>query len=334
MKALLLRQHGGLENLEVVTDKPIPQAIEGHVVIRVRASSFNYHDVFTMRGMPGIKVPLPVIIGLDMAGEIAEIGPGVAGWKAGDRVLVNPVDKKKGLMGEMLDGGMAEYCRVASDQLVAMPDGVSFEQAASLPVAYGTAHRMLITHNTVKKGDRVIVLGASGGVGTGCVLLAKMLGAEVIACASSEGKLQALKDMGADEVVDYTKTDWSKWAVEKYGKPQRRSYEGGVDVVVNFTGGDTWVPSLRCLKRGGKLLVCGATAGYDPKEDLRYIWSFELRIIGSNSFYDEDLKGLMDLISAGRMKPVIDKVLPLDQAREGLRLIEDRKVIGKVVVTP
>jgi alcohol dehydrogenase len=277
---------------------------------------------------------LPVVIGLDMAGEITEVGSGVTGWKVGDRVLVNPVNKKKGLMGEMLDGGMAEYCLVASDQLVAMPAGVSFEQAASLPVAYGTAHRMLITHKTIEKGERVIVLGASGGVGTGCVILAKLLGADVIACASSDEKLARLKQMGADEVIDYTKTDWSKWAVEKYGKPQRRSYEGGVDVVINFTGGDTWHPSLRCLKRGGKLLVCGATAGYDPKEDLRYVWSFELKIIGSNSFYDEDLKGLMELIQQGKMKPVIDKVLPLEQAREGLRLIQDREVIGKVVVTP
>jgi NADPH:quinone reductase-like Zn-dependent oxidoreductase len=334
MRALVLRTHGGLENLDIVGDYPVPQVAEGHVVIRVRASSFNYHDVFTVRGMPGIKVPMPVIIGLDMAGEIAEVGPGVTGWKAGDRVLVNPVNKKKGLMGEMLDGGMAEYCLVAADQLVAMPAGVSFEEAASLPVAYGTAHRMLITHKTIEKGERVIVLGASGGVGTGCVILAKLLGAHVIACASSDEKLRRLKEMGADEAVDYTKTDWSKWAVEKYGKPQRRSYEGGVDVVINFTGGDTWHPSLRCLKRGGKLLVCGATAGYDPKEDLRYVWSFELKIIGSNSFYDEDLKGLMDLIQQGEMKPVIDKVLPLEQAREGLRLIQDREVIGKVVVTP
>src|SRR6202044_2146455 len=295
MRALLLRKHGGLDNLEVVSDYPMPQAAEGYVVIRVRAASFNYHDVFTVRGMPGIKVPLPVIIGLDMAGEIAEAGPGVSGWKAGDRVLVNPVNKKKGLMGEMLDGGMAEYCAVAVDQLVAMPAGVSFEDAASLPVAYGTAHRMLITHKTVKPGDRVLVLGASGGVGTGCVILAKLLGAEVIACASSEEKMARLKELGADETVDYTKVDFSKWAVEKYGKPQRRSYEGGVDVVINFTGGDTWLPSLRCIKRGGKLLVCGATAGHDPKEDLRYVWSFEINIQGSNSFYDEDLKGLMAL---------------------------------------
>ena len=334
MKALLLRQHGGLENLTVVTDYPKPAVTDGHAVLRVRASSFNYHDVFTVKGMPGIKVPLPVIIGLDLAGEIDEIGAGVQGWKKGDRVLVNPVNKKKGLMGEMLDGGMAEYCLVAADQLIKMPDRVSFEDAASLPVAYGTAHRMLITHNTVKAGDKVIVLGASGGVGTGCVILCKQLGAHVIACASSDEKLAALKAMGADECLDYTKVDWSKWAVEKYGKPQRRTYEGGVDAVINFTGGDTWIPSLRCLKRGGKVLVCGATAGFDPKEDLRYIWSFELQIIGSNSFYDENLKALMDMIQAGTLKPVIDKVVPLEGAAEGLRLIQDRKVIGKVVVTP
>src|ERR1700735_451336 len=227
MKGLILRKHGGLDDLDVVADYPTPKAGEGEVVIRVRAASFNYHDVFTMRGMPGIKVPLPVIIGLDMAGEIAEVGAGVERWKAGDRVLVNPVNKKKGLMGEMLDGGMAEYCAVAADQLVAMPAGASFEDAASLPVAYGTAHRMLITHGTVKAGEKVLVLGASGGVGTGCMLLAKMLGAEVIACASSDEKLARLKAMGADEVVDYTKTDWSRWAVEQYGTPQRRSYDGG-----------------------------------------------------------------------------------------------------------
>ena len=334
MKALLLRKHGGLEELQVVSDHPVPAAVEGHVVIRVGASSFNYHDVFTVRGMPGIKVPLPVVIGLDMAGEITEVGAGVTGWAVGDRVRVNPLNKKKGLMGEMLDGGMAEYCLVAADQLVAMPAGVSFEEAAALPVAYGTAHRMLITHNTVKKGDRVLILGASGGVGTGCVILALHLGAEVIACTSSQEKVEKLKELGADEVINIKDVDFSKWAVEKYGKPQRRSYEGGVDVVVNFTGGDTWHPSLRCLKRGGKLLVCGATAGYDPKEDLRYVWSFELNIIGSNSFYDDDLQALMKLIAEGKMRPVIDKVLPLEEAREGLRLIQDREVIGKVVVAP
>jgi alcohol dehydrogenase len=335
MKAVVLEQHGGLDELKLVEDFPDPRPVESHVVIRVKATSFNYHDVFTVRGMPGIKVPLPMIIGLDMAGEILEIGPGVdAQWRKGDRVLVNPLNRQKGLMGEMMHGGLAEKCLVAEHQLIRMPGSVTFEDAASLPVAYGTAHRMIVTHDTIKRGDKVLILGASGGVGTGSVLLAKVRGAEVIACASSADKLERLKKLGADHVINYKETDFSKWAIEKYGKPQRRTYEGGVDVVINFTGGDTWAPTLRCVKRGGKILVCGATAGYDPKEDLRYIWSFELQVIGSNSFYDENLKALLDMIQKGEIKPVIEEVLPLERAVEGLRLIESREVFGKVVVTP
>jgi NADPH:quinone reductase-like Zn-dependent oxidoreductase len=334
MKALVLSQHGDLDQLKVVNDYPRPEATPGHVVIRVGASSFNYHDVFTVKGMPGIKVPMPVIIGLDMAGEVVELGEGVEGWKAGDRVLVNPLKPGVGLMGEMLDGGMAEYCLVSAKQLIRMPKDVSYVDAASLPVAYGTAHRMMVTHNTVKKGDKVLVLGASGGVGTGCVMLAKQMGCEVIACAGSDDKMDRLKELGADHVVNYRTTDFSKWAIEQFGKPQRRNYEGGVDVVVNFTGGDTWLPSLKCVKRGGSILVCGATAGHDPKEDLRYVWSFELKIIGSNSFYDDNLSALMDMIQEGSLKPVVDKVLPLEEAAEGLRMIRDREVMGKIVVTP
>ncbi|CAN7402196.1 zinc-binding dehydrogenase [Paraburkholderia sp. SIMBA_054] len=333
MKALILSEHGDVDKLHV-GEMPIPKAVPGHVVIRVRASSFNYHDVFTVKGMPGIKVPLPVVIGLDMAGEITEVGDNVENWSVGARVLVNPLNKKKGLMGEMLDGGMAQYCLVSADQLIPMPEGVTFEEAASLPVAYGTAHRMLVTHNTIKPGDRVVILGASGGVGTGCVTLAKMLGAEVIAAAGSADKAERLKAMGADHVINYRDTDFSKWVIEKYGKPQRRSYEGGADVVINFTGGDTWVPSLKCIKRGGSLLVCGATAGHDPKEDLRYIWSFEIRVIGSNSFYDDNLAALMELTRTKKIAVQIDKVLQLEQAAEGLRMIRDREVLGKIVVTP
>ncbi|WP_413728173.1 quinone oxidoreductase family protein [Sodalis sp. RH19] len=334
MKALILEQHGDLDQLRVVNDKPRPVAAAGHVVVRVGASSFNYHDVFTVKGMPGIKVPLPVVIGLDLAGTITELGAGVEGWSVGDRVLVNPLKPGVGLMGEMTDGGMAEYAAVDALQLIRLPAGVGFAQAAALPVAYGTAHRMLITHNTVKKGDRVLILGASGGVGTACVILAKHLGAEVIACAGSEEKAQALKALGADHVVNYRETDFSKWAIGQYGKPQRRTTEGGVDVVINFTGGDTWRPSLKCLKRGGILLVCGATAGYDPQEDLRYVWSFELTIKGSNSFYRDNLEDLLSMIADGRIDPVIDRVLPLEQAAEGLRLIRDREVLGKVIVAP
>lgn len=335
MQALVLDAHGTLEEqLRIVQDKPVPKADEGHVVIRVGASSFNYHDVFTVHGMPGIKVPFPVVIGLDLAGTITELGAGVTAWKVGDRVLVNPLKPGVGLMGEMTDGGMAEFARVDARQLIALPDNVTFAQAAALPVAYGTAHRMLITHQTVKTGDKVLVLGASGGVGTATVLLAKMLGAEVIAAAGSDEKGERLKALGADHIINYREVDFGKWVIERYGKPQRRTSDGGVDVIVNFTGGDTWLPSIKSLKRGGTLLVCGATAGHDPKEDLRYVWSFELNIKGSNSFYDDNLKALLALVAEGKLDPVIDSVLPLDQAAKGLALIRDRAVLGKVVVTP
>lgn len=331
MKALILKEHGGLENLELVNDKPLPVAGDGEVLVRVKASAFNYHDVFTVSGMPGIKVPLPVVIGLDIAGIVEEDS---GEWKKGDRVLVNPVRPGIGLMGEMIDGGMAEFTVARADQLLRIPDAVTFYQAAALPVAYGTAHRMFITHNTVKAGDTVLILGASGGVGTASVLLAKKLGAEVIACGGSEEKCDALKKLGADQVINYQTTDFVKWVYGHYGKPERRVYKGGVDVLVNFTGGDTWTKSLKAVKRGGQILVCGATAGYDPKEDLRYIWTFELNIRGSNSFYNENLTDLLDMVAKGELDPYIDRVLPLEQASEGLAQIRDRKVIGKIIVDP
>jgi NADPH:quinone reductase-like Zn-dependent oxidoreductase len=334
VRAVVLHEHGDIENLKY-QDYADPTCGEGQVIIRVGATSLNYHDVFTTKGMPGIKVPLPIVIGLDISGEIKEIGAGVEGWSVGDRVLVNPLDPvtpEKGLMGEMLDGGTAELCAVDATRLIKIPDGCSFEQAAALPVAYGTAHRMMITNGGMKGGEKVLILGASGGVGSCCVLLAKMMGCEVVAAGSSPDKLEALRAWGADHVIDYT--DFEKQIYGIYGKPHRRKYEGGVDVVINFTGGDTWVPSLKATKRGGKILTCGATAGFDPTEDLRYVWTFELKILGSNSWAIEDLEILMQHIADGKLKPVIDTVLPLEQTAEGVRQLRDREVIGKIVITP
>ena len=215
-----------------------------------------------------------------------------------------------------------------------MPDGVSFEQAAALPVAYGTAHRMMVTNGGMQGGERVLILGASGGVGSCCVLLAKMMGCEVVACGSTDDKLKALTEWGADHVINYKDEDFVKVIWEKFTKPHRRKYEGGVDVVINFTGGDTWVPSFKVTRRGGKILTCGATAGFDPKTDLRYVWTFELKILGSNSWLPDDLETLMNLIQEGKLKPVIDTVLPLDQTAEGVRQLEEREVIGKIIITP
>lgn len=233
-----------------------------------------------------------------------------------------------------MHGGLAEYCRVASHQLVKIPAGVTYDQASSLPVAYGTAHRMMVTIGKIKDDEKVLILGASGGVGTGALLLAKMAGSEVIVCASSEEKMERLKDLGADHAITYMDNQFHKGVYEQYGKPGRRGFEGGVNMVVNFTGGETWVPSLRSLKRGGRLVTCGATAGFDPKTDIRFIWTFELQLLGSNSWEREDLTQLMDYINGGKMNPVIDKILPLKDASEGIRLLEDREVFGKVIINP
>jgi NADPH:quinone reductase-like Zn-dependent oxidoreductase len=336
MRAAVIYEHGNAPiQIDPAFADPVPA--EGEVIVRVGASSLNYHDVFTRRGMPGIKVPMPVIMGLDLAGEIVAVGAGAgAEWKKGDRVLVDPIDRvgAGGLIGEMRHGGLAELCKVPVHQLVRLPDNVSFEAAACLPVAYGTALRMMYTIGNVQKGEKVLILGASGGVGTCCVQLAKMVGAEVIACASNEKKLAQLKELGADQLIDYKRQDFAKAIYELYGKPHRRKFEGGVDVAVNFTGGETWVPTLKVVHRRGRILTCGATAGFDPKEDLRYIWSFELQVLGSNGWMRDDLVKLLDLIGSGKLKPVIDKVLPLEHVNEAFRLLEDREVFGKVVLKP
>lgn len=335
MQAIVIHGHGGAEALIHDRNFPDPKVGDGDVVVRVKATSLNYHDVFTRRGMPGIKLNFPIIMGLDVAGEIVQVGTGVESWKAGDRVLVDPINRiEGGLMGETVHGGLAELCLARAHQLIKIPDGVSFEQAAALPVAFGTAYRMMHTIGEVKAGEKVLILGASGGVGVGCVMLAKIAGAEVIACASSEEKMKRLRELGADHVINYSSEDFTKSVYQKYGKPHRRSFDGGVDVAVNFTGGDTWVKSMRCLRRGGRLLTCGATAGYDPQTDLRFLWTFELNVRGSNGWMREDLSALLDLVAAGKMQVPIDRVLPLKDAGEALRLIEDREVMGKVVVTP
>jgi alcohol dehydrogenase len=337
MRAMVLREQGSTATPILETNFPEPLAGEGDVLVRVRATSLNYHDVFTRRGMPGIKVPLPAIMGLDCAGDIAEVGPGVEGWSAGDRVLIDPRNRVEGgLMGETIHGGLAELCRVRAHQLIRIPDQVSYVDAAALPCAYGSALRMMYTIGGVAKGERVLILGASGGVGVCSIQLAKLAGATVIACAGTTEKLAKLKQLGADYAVNYVERDFVREVYALYGKPARRGAgtNQGVDVVVNYTGGDTWVKSLRCLRVGGRLLTCGATAGYDPPEDIRFIWTFELKILGSNSWDREDLIQVLDLVRSGALKVIVDQTFRLEDAPEALRQLENRQVFGKLVVTP
>ena len=340
MRAAVIHEHGGPGSIGIESDFPDPKPDAGDVVVKVGATSLNYHDIFTRRGMPGIKVPMPCIMGLDFAGEIVELGPdagdAAGDWKVGQRVLIDPADRvgPGGLIGEMWHGGLAEYCKVPSHHLVALPDNVSYEAASCLPVAYGTALRMMYTIGEVSAGEKVLILGASGGVGTCAVQLAKLAGCEVIAAASSPQKLARLKDLGADHLLNYIEEDFAKWVYANFGKPHRRQFDKGLDVVVNFTGGDTWVKSLKVLHRGGRVLTCGATAGYDPAEDLRYIWSYELQIRGANGWVREELERLIEMISDKSLKPVIDRELPLDDVNEAFRLLEEREVFGKVVIKP
>jgi alcohol dehydrogenase len=325
MKAAVIERQGGLENL-VYRDWPDPIPREGEVLLRVRACGLNHLDIFVRRGMPGFPVPLPFISGGDIAGEITAVGPRVNGWNVGDRVALHPVTHE-GMMGEEIPGGMAEYVRVPTENLIRLAPGLDFATAAAVPIAYGTAIRMLFGIGKIESSDLVLVLGASGGVGIACVQIAKMLGARVIAAAGSEDKCKKLRQTGADYTIDYSKQDFSREAWTLSGKT-------GVDVVVNYTGGDTWIPSLRALKRRGKLLTCGATAGFDTRNDMRFIWVRELQILGSNGYSKQDVATALDHAAAGRVKPVISHRLPLSEAREAERLMEDRKFFGKIVLLP
>jgi alcohol dehydrogenase len=334
MRAAVIREHGDRNVIVIEDNYAEPSPKPGWVKLRVRSCSLNYHDIFSRRGMPGITLPFPLITGSDIAGEIAELGEGVSGWVVGERVLVDPepiaeMDFK--FVGEQLDGGRAEFCCVHAAQLVRIPEAVSYEQAASLPLAYATAYRMLVTRGNIKKGEKVLILGASGGVGTGCVLLSKMMGCEVIACASSMQKLDRLKEIGADHVIDYKEQNFRKAAWEIVGKPGFKG-GGGVDVVVNATGGSTWKDSIRCLSKGGRLLTCGATAGFEEEVDLRYIWTYELDIRGSDGWQRCDLETLLKNVEDGSLLPVIDCVMPLDEIQEAERRMEDREVFGKIVI--
>lgn len=325
MKAAVIEKQGGLEGL-VWRDWPDPVPGPGEVLVRVRACGLNHLDIFVRRGMPGFPVPLPFISGGDIAGEVVAHGAGVAAPALGARVLLNP-STPAGMIGEELPGGMAELVVAPADHAIAIPEGVSFREAACLPVAYGTARRMLLARGALQAGETVLVLGASGGVGNGCVQIAHNLGATVIAAAGDGDKLARLGAIGADHLINYREADFSAEAWRLTGRR-------GVDLVVNFTGGDTWVPSLKALRKGGRLVTCGATAGFDPRTDIRYIWVRELTILGSDGWSSEDIRALLGDVAAGRITPVISHVLPLSEARAAEALIEDRGIFGKVILEP
>ena len=318
MKAAVIEQQGGIENIVYRDwDDPMPGADD--VIVRVKACGLNHLDIFVRRGMPGFPVPMPFISGGDIAGEICALGDNVSDWSIGDRVTLNP-DTHEGMIGEQLIGGLAEMVRVPAQNLLVLPDSLSYEQGAAIPIAYGTAHRMLFHRGRLAAGETMLVLGASGGVG-------KMIGAMVIAAAGSGVKCEKLEALGADYTINYSEEDFSAATWKLSGKK-------GVDVVVNFTGGDTWAPCLRTAKPGGRILTCGATAGHTPETDLRYIWVRELDVLGSNSYSQDDVGKSVAYAAEGKISPVISDVMPLEKTGEAEMLMEDRNFFGKIIVCP
>jgi alcohol dehydrogenase len=325
MKAAVIEKQGGIENI-VYRDFLDPVVGADDVLINVKACGLNYFDIFVRRGMPGLPVPMPWISGGDVAGVIAGVGANVKNFRVGDRVMIDPLTNE-GMMGEEVQGGLAELCRVPQDFVIPLDRRLSFERAATIAANYGTTYRMLFTNGDMQKGDLVLILGASGGVGTACVQVAKAHGCKVIACAGTDEKCARLKKLGADETINYSTSDFSREAWKLSGKK-------GVDICVNFTGGDTWHSSIRTLKQHGKLLTCGATAGYEVKTDIRFVWQREVKLIGSNGYTKADVtRGMMDM-AEGRIQVPEYRTFPLSELGQAEAMMESRDFFGKIVLIP
>lgn len=326
MKAALILQHGDREQV-VVGEYPKPEVGSGEILVKVKAVSLNHLDIFVRRGIPGRHLDLPHISGGDVSGIVEEVGPGVDNVKPGGRVLLDPHIPGKGALGEDTTGGLAEYVKVPARNAIPLPDDISFEEAAALPIAYGTAWRMLITQGKLQANETILILGASGGVGNAAVLISKLAGARIIAAAGSDDKAEKLKELGADHVINYNKVDFSKevWALTN---------KQGADIVVDYTGKATWPQSIKATRQGGRIVTCGATTGYEAVTDLRYVWVREISIIGSNGWGPKDLHILLDLVSRKKLNPIIDRILPLEDIREAHRLIEEREIFGKIIIQP
>lgn len=325
MQAAVIREHGGPEKL-LIDDTTRPQPGVGEVVVRVGACALNHLDIFVRRGMPGVHVPLPHTSGGDVAGWVDELGSDVDGVAVGTPVLVDPA-VAEGALGENKPGGLAEYVAVPAANLMPLESDEQLLELSALPIAYGTAHRMLLTRAAVQGGETVVVVGASGGVGVACVQLGKRIGARVIACTSSDEKARRLSKLGADECAVATDGEFGAAVWNFTGRR-------GADVVVDYSGKETWPQSLRCVRRGGRLVTCGATTGYDASTDLRYVWTREIDIRGSDGWTRDDLVALQRMVESGELEPVIHAVYPLSQARAAFAELEERRTFGKLIVVP
>jgi len=337
MKAILIREHGGLDKLEMA-EVPDPVSRPGEAVVRVRAVALNHLDIWLRRGVPGHKFPLPMIPGSEVAGIVESVDD--PRWKVGDEVIVapgyscglciaclsgnDPLCRNSGIFGEAVSGGAAEKMAVPIRNLFRKPAALSFAEAAAVPLDMLTAWHMLVARAQLRPGETVLVQAGGSGVGSSAIQIAKLWGATVYATAGTAAKAERAKGIGADETIVYTEVDF----VEEV---RRLTSKRGVDVVFEHVGAETFERSLRALAKGGRLVTCGSTSGGEATINLRLIFFKLLSILGSTMGSLAELHEIMKFVEAGRLRPVVDRVLPLSDVAEGHRILEAREAFGKIV---
>jgi NADPH:quinone reductase-like Zn-dependent oxidoreductase len=340
MKALAFNAFGGPATLKL-QDVLDPTIRPDQVLVRVRACALNHLDLFVREGIPALKTPLPFWTGCDIAGDVVQIGAAVTGVQTGTRVAVNPnltCDRceycragehslcvRYGILGEHAPGGLAELVAVRGDRVLPLPETISYEEAASFILTSMTAWRMVVTQGQLRAGQDVLILGVGGGVSSTAVQIAKLCGARVFVTSSSDAKLERARGLGADVGINYTREDWPNVVFDKTGRR-------GVDLIVENVGASTWKQSLRSLRKGGRLVTCGATTGPIGETDIRIVFWNQISIIGSTMANDTEFQQVMALLFAGRLRAIIDEVAPLADGAAAQQRLAEGKQFGKIVL--
>jgi NADPH:quinone reductase-like Zn-dependent oxidoreductase len=340
MKAVYFDHHGGPDVLQV-GELPSPEPSSGEVLVQLEAAALNHADLLVRAGWPGLKLSLPHILGADGAGRVAAVGPGVQGWKVGQRVVIDAnicteedeftrtgrdnLCRYWELLGETLPGTYAQYVVVPAVNLLEIPNEFPVQQAAAAALVYLTAWHSLLKRGHLQKGESLLIVGASGGVNTAAIQVAKYIGAEVFVVGSGAEKLKLAESLGSDHLIDRSKEeDWAKAAYLMSGKR-------GVDVVLDNVG-ITFPLSMRALSKGGRLLTVGNSGGPKFEIDNRYIFGKHLSLLGSTMGTRADFAEVMGLVFAGELQPVIDKSFPLTEARAAHEHLEKGEQMGKIVL--
>ena len=341
MRAVTISAHGGLEQLELRADLPVPEPASGEVRVRLQAAALNHLDVFTVGGLPGITIRPPWILGADGAGVVDAIGEGVTSVSSGDSVVINPgisdgtcefcaageqsMCIRFGLLGEHHPGTLADYIVVPARNVRPIPADIPMETAAAFTLATLTAWRMLVTRADVRATDDVLIWGIGGGVAQASMRIAKARGARVWVTSGSDEKLERAREMGADETINHRTTNVGKEIRARTGKR-------GVNVVVDSVGHDTWEQSLIALSRGGRLVTCGGTSGPTVQTDVRRLFWNQWTIMGSTMGNDSEFDAVTRELREGRLLPLIDSVHALEDSRKAFERMNAGEQFGKIVV--